>query len=80
MEHETANTKSAKGTLNAIVKFNTTICALLVATWTFGALCHQNANSLKALCATGLLLALIVTISSFNSRLLLELEEPEAAE
>jgi hypothetical protein len=82
MEHEKTdkNTTSAKRTLTTIVKFNTVICAIIAATWAFAASIHPHANHLTGLSGIGFMIGLLVTISALNTRLRVELEEPDSAE
>jgi len=82
MEHETAdnNTMSAKSTLTTIVKFNTVICAVLAATWALTALIHPQSNLLTGLSGIGFMTGSLVAISALNTRLRVELEEPDSAE
>ncbi len=82
MEHEKTdnNTTSAKSTLTTIVKFNTVICAIFAATWALTALLHPHPNLLTGLSGIGFMIGLLVTISALNTRLRVELEEPDSAE
>jgi hypothetical protein len=82
MEHENTdkNTTSAKSTLTKIVKFSTVICAILAATWALTALLHPYPNLVAGLSGIGFMLGSLVTISALNTRLRVELEEPESAE
>jgi hypothetical protein len=82
MEHEKTdkNATSAKSTLTTIVKFNTVICAIFAATWALTSLMHPHPNLLTGLSGIGFMLGSLVTISALNTRLLVELEEPDSAE
>jgi len=82
MEYETAdkNTTSAKSTLTTIVKFNTVICAAFAATWALTALIHPDPNLLTGLSGIGFMTGSLVAISALNTRLRVELEEPDSAE
>jgi len=82
MEHENTdqNTTSAKSTLTTIVKFNTLISGILAATWAFAAFLQPHPNLLSGLSGIGLMTGLLVTISALNTRLRVELEEPDSAE
>jgi hypothetical protein len=83
MEHETIETatKSAKGALTKIVKFNTTICALFAALWVVAVvLVHQHGNLLTGLSVVGFMLGLLFTIAALNVRLRIQLEEPDNGE
>jgi hypothetical protein len=82
MEHEKTDnhTTSAKSTLTAIVKFNTLICAIFAATWALTALLHPHPDLLTGLSGIGFMIGLLVTISALNTRLRVELEEPDSAE
>jgi hypothetical protein len=82
MEHQTTdeNTTSAKSTLTTIVKFNTVICAVFAATWALTASTHPYPNLLTGLSGIGFMIGSLVTISALNTRLRVELEEPDSAE
>jgi hypothetical protein len=82
MEHEIAdnNTTSAKSTLTKIVKFNTVICAVFATTWALTALLHPNQSLLTGLSGIGFMTGSLVAISALNTRLRVELEEPDSAE
>jgi hypothetical protein len=82
MEHENTDQNSirAKSTLTTIVKFNTVICAIFAAIWTLTALVHPHPNFLTGLSGIGFMLGSLVTISALNTRLRVELEEPDSAE
>jgi hypothetical protein len=82
MEHENTdeNTTSAKGTLTTIVKFNTVICAIFATTWALTALIHPHPNLLTGLSGIGFMMGSLVTISALNTRLRVELEEPDSRE
>jgi hypothetical protein len=82
MEHEKTdqNTTSAKNTLTTIVKFNTVICAIFAATWALTAFLHPHLNLVAGLSGIGFMLGSLVTISALNTRLRVELEEPDPAE
>jgi hypothetical protein len=81
MEHEkTDNTASAKSTLTTMVKFNTAISAIFAATWALTASLHQHPSFLTGLSGVGFIVGLLVTISALNSRLRIELEEPDSTE
>jgi hypothetical protein len=80
MEHEIINTdsKNAKSTLAAIVKFNAASCVILAALWALAALLHLQANPVTGLVGIGLLLGLLVTISALNARLRIQFEERDS--
>jgi hypothetical protein len=83
MEHETieTGTKSAKGALTKIVKFNTAVCAIFAALWVGAVvLVHQNGNLLTGLSVVGFMLGLLFTIAALNVRLRIQLEEPDNGE
>jgi hypothetical protein len=82
MEHDITDTetKSAKSTLTAIVKFNASICATFAAIWALAASFHQHGNPVAGLSGVGVMLGLLVTISALNTRLRVELEEPDSEE
>jgi hypothetical protein len=82
MEYEITEreTKSIKGTLTKIVKFNAAFSAFFAAAWATGASFHQHTNSLAGLAGLGLMVGLLVTIAALNVRLRVELEEPDSAD
>ncbi len=82
MEHEKTdkNNTSAKSTLTTIVKFSTVICAIFAATWVLTPLLHPHPNLLTGLSCIGFMLGSLVTISALNTKLRVELEEPDSAE
>ena len=82
MEYEITDreTKSTKGTLTRIVKFNAAFCGVFAATWATAASFQQHANSLTGLAGLGLMVGLLVTTEALNVRLRVELEEPDSAD